>query len=478
MSGAEPASEQPQRPPLAAVGASAAGYGACTPASRRGSREDPLPASRRNSRDEPCSGDSARSGDSDKERLSFKKFSRSVARAAQLARAVSPLAEPVVAVEPAAANAADAPQAPRAKRTWYDLSNDGSGLLELARESWLLLCALLVSSALAFASIAGHWGATATFSLNFLALMPLAVLLGDLTEALSGWCGPTLGGLLNATLGNATEAIVLVQAVSHRLVGVEQAALLGGVLSNTLLVLGLSFIVGGAQTFDTRVAAADVGVLLVAVVGVILPTIAAGAPGGSLRDTLADSRATACVLLLMYGAFLVYTLSPAEDKKDKQVTNGDAESTPLLTIKSGQELDKVGAENADKEEEEEEQPSMSLCVPMCVVVALLQSLELTRRACRAQLVHPAAADSSDSHHGVPGGCACHERLPSLCGPEDHARPGVVHLPACDWQHSRNGDRCHRGAPRRHRPVAGRGAGLVDADQPVPAARGGALRLGH
>ncbi len=141
----------------------------------------------------------------------------------------------------------------------------------------------------------------------------------------------------------------------HGLVGVEQAALLGGVLSNMLLVVGLSFIAGGMATrapqlFDRRVTSADIGVLLVSVIAVVLPTIAASAPGGSERDTLADSRSTAIVLLLMYAAFLVFTLSPERPAKEQE------EGAPLLA-------DKVAAEDAPLSsagaEEPPEQPSMS-----------------------------------------------------------------------------------------------------------------------
>lgn len=150
----------------------------------------------------------------------------------------------------------------------------------------------------------------------------------------------------------------------HNLVGVEQAALLGGVLSNLLLVIGLSFVFGGAatggpQTFDRRVTIADLGVLLVSVVAVILPTIAASAPGGSESATLADSRSTALVLLCMYGALLVYTLSPA--KAPTAVAAGDVEmSSPAKSHKK----------DDDKEEEEEELPALSFWSILALLVAI------------------------------------------------------------------------------------------------------------
>ena len=297
--------------------------------------------------------------------LSFKRFSRSVKLASHL------YSGPHDTIPEAAA----AEEAPHPERSWSDPSHDYEGLLELIKESAVLLSLLFLSSALAITSVQLHWGPTPVFTLCFFGLIPLAILLGDLTESLSGWCGPTLGGLVNATLGNATEAIVLVQAVRHGLVGVEQAALLGGVLSNMLLVVGLSFIfggiaTGGTQTFDRRVTVADIGVLLVSVIAVVLPTIAASAPGGNERDTLADSRSTAVVLLLMYAAFLVYTLAPGKPQKAKE---DDPESVQLLPMKSD-----VGG--AQAEEEAEELPSMSFWTLLILLVLVTFNMAILSNA--------------------------------------------------------------------------------------------------
>lgn len=171
-----------------------------------------------------------------------------------------------------------------------------------------------------------------------------------------------------------TEAIVLVQAVRHGLVGVEQAALLGGVLSNMLLVVGLSFIfggiaTGGTQTFDRRVTVADIGVLLVSVIAVVLPTIAASAPGGNERDTLADSRSTAVVLLFMYAAFLVYTLSPGQSTPKSA---DDPESVQLLPAKP--------EAAAEAEDDADEQPSMSMWTLLVLLVLVTINMAVLSNA--------------------------------------------------------------------------------------------------
>lgn len=114
---------------------------------------------------------------------------------------------------------------------------------------WLLtsspLNVLLVFVPLGFFAELLHWGPLAVFGLNFLAIVPLAKLLGDATEQVSIRLGPTLGGLLNATFGNAIELIVAIVALKQGQLRIVQMSLIGSILSNLLLVLGMSFVAGG-----------------------------------------------------------------------------------------------------------------------------------------------------------------------------------------------------------------------------------------
>jgi Ca2+:H+ antiporter len=90
------------------------------------------------------------------------------------------------------------------------------------------------------------WGSDATFWLNMCAMIPLAKFLGDATEELADAINnDTLSGLLNATLGNAVEMIITVQTLRKGFLRVVKATLLGSILSNLLLVLGSSFLLGG-----------------------------------------------------------------------------------------------------------------------------------------------------------------------------------------------------------------------------------------
>src|SRR3954447_11404950 len=97
------------------------------------------------------------------------------------------------------------------------------------------------------------------FLASALAIVPLAGLMGDATEALAGFLGPTVGGLLNATLGNAPEIIISSFALHAGLVRMVKSSLTGSIIGNLLLGLGLSFFAGGVkhrrdQQFDPRAA--------------------------------------------------------------------------------------------------------------------------------------------------------------------------------------------------------------------------------
>lgn len=104
---------------------------------------------------------------------------------------------------------------------------------------------LLVFLPFAIASGLLGWSESSTFVLNFLSLLPLAKLLGVATEEIALRTSQTIGGLINATFGNMVELILSILALNKGLVRVVQASLLGSVLSNLLLVLGFSFMLGG-----------------------------------------------------------------------------------------------------------------------------------------------------------------------------------------------------------------------------------------
>lgn len=187
------------------------------------------------------------------------------------------------------------------------------GLLSIIRSSWLNI--LLIFVPLGWASNF-VWSPTITFILNILAIIPLAKLLGFATEDISLRTGEVIGGLLNATFGNAVEMIIGIISLTKNLVVVVQASMLGSILSNLLLVLGMCFFCGGCkykeQTFNITAAQTSSSLLFISVVSLLLPaafygsTIIAEPAEKEKADILHISRATAIILLIIYIAFIFF----------------------------------------------------------------------------------------------------------------------------------------------------------------------------
>src|SRR5438094_4803772 len=121
------------------------------------------------------------------------------------------------------------------------------------------------------------WEPTATFFLAGVGVVPLATLMGEATEHLSERTGPTWGGLLNATFGNAAELIIAIIALTQGLNSIVKASLTGSILGNLLLVAGGAMVVGGwnreKQTFSRSTAEVNAGLLALAVSSMLLPAI-------------------------------------------------------------------------------------------------------------------------------------------------------------------------------------------------------------
>ncbi|KAK9370051.1 Sodium/calcium exchanger protein-domain-containing protein [Lipomyces kononenkoae] len=156
------------------------------------------------------------------------------------------------------------------------------------------------------------------FVVNFLAIIPLASLLGFVTEELAKHVGQTLGGLLNATFGNAVELIVSIVALAKGEILIVQASMLGSILSNILLVLGCCFFAGGMifqeQTFSNIVAQTMSSLMALATASLLIPAAFRATLDDSLdggideHRMLAVSRGTAIVLLIIYVLYLFFQL--------------------------------------------------------------------------------------------------------------------------------------------------------------------------
>jgi Ca2+:H+ antiporter len=161
---------------------------------------------------------------------------------------------------------------------------------------------------------------TLAFFSSMLAIAPLAFLMGKATEEIAIRTGESIGGLLNATFGNAVEMIIAGMAlyaastnpdILDTMVTVTQASLIGSILGNLLLVLGLSIVWGGIrhneQSFS-RVGGEMNGALLVIAIACLIIPSAMHHSGGTTEDVLNLSRATALIMLIVYGCSLLFQL--------------------------------------------------------------------------------------------------------------------------------------------------------------------------
>jgi Ca2+:H+ antiporter len=169
------------------------------------------------------------------------------------------------------------------------------------------------------------WSDTVIFILNFLAMMPLASLLGEFTEEVALHTNQTIGGLVNATFGNAVEVVVALQALAANQIRVVQASLMGSVFSNMLLVLGCCFFFGGIkhkeQQFNSTSAVANMSLLMLSSLAIVLPTPLADA--NEVSDVLMISRFVGVCLLFMYAQLMFFQLKSHahlyEDEEEEEI---------------------------------------------------------------------------------------------------------------------------------------------------------------
>jgi Ca2+:H+ antiporter len=153
----------------------------------------------------------------------------------------------------------------------------------------------------------------AVFLLSALAIIPLAGILGAATEAVAEHTSPSIGGFLNATLGNLAELIIAAIALRAGLIDLVKASITGSILGNLLLVLGAALLAGGVrfkvQKFSEHLAGASSTVLLLAVFGLVVPALFFGLhPDPERVVTLRMSHYVAGLLIAGYAAWLAFSL--------------------------------------------------------------------------------------------------------------------------------------------------------------------------
>ncbi|UQN06199.1 calcium/proton exchanger [Deinococcus sp. QL22] len=173
-----------------------------------------------------------------------------------------------------------------------------------------------------------------------LAILPLAGIMGQATEQLAVRAGSTVGGLLNATFGNATELIIAFFALQAGKLEVVKASIIGSILGNLLLVLGLAILLGGLkykeQKFSVKAAGTLASLLTISLIALSIPTIFDLTARSVSPDLVGQldvnlSEATAIVLIIMYVCYIFFTLRTHKDILSNADEHGEHEG-PLWSV--------------------------------------------------------------------------------------------------------------------------------------------------
>merc|ERR1739838_125053 len=227
-------------------------------------------------------------------------------------------------------------------------------ILLLSMKTWLSWCYVAAPVCYYYYFSGGSTGVQ--FWSAFVAMIPMASLLGDLTEVLAAHTGDLIGGLVNATLGNAVEMIITVQCLRKGLLQIVTGQLIGSILSNLLLVLGCSFLCGGVvhyvQRFNADGARCSTSLLMVSCLAFMAPTLLAmDCPP---EDVLISSRLVALVIGATYVLFLLFQLG-----------------THLDLFR---ESEREGRKDDDGQSIEEEEPEVDLSLWFTMTMLILVTL--------------------------------------------------------------------------------------------------------
>lgn len=240
-------------------------------------------------------------------------------------------------------------------------------------------------------SIAAHflgWGDLVVFVTAALAIIPLAGWMGTATEEIAVVLGPSLGGLMNATFGNATELIIAIFALRAGLVNVVKSSITGSIIGNLLLVMGLSMLLGGLkfkeQSFQPTIARLNASSMNLAVIAILLPTAVDFTSSGIDQPILQKlSIAVAVVLMLVYGLTLLFSMKThaylydvgvAEEECDPEVLSKLAQGSLAASDGHSAELDKVS--NAHNNGHGEmHKPNLPLWIGVLLAATLVVAVE-------------------------------------------------------------------------------------------------------
>lgn len=170
------------------------------------------------------------------------------------------------------------------------------------------------------------WGELWVFGFAALGIIPMAGAIGEATEALTEYTSPSIGGLLNATLGNVAELIITIIAIREGLLELVKASITGSIIGNILFVMGASMLLGGikngVQVFNRKQAGNYSILLVLAVLGLAIPSVISGAIGNDTSMKVEIfSLGVAFIMILLYSLGLFFGF---RDRRDL-VGDGKAE---------------------------------------------------------------------------------------------------------------------------------------------------------
>jgi Ca2+:H+ antiporter len=213
------------------------------------------------------------------------------------------------------------------------------------------LSILLIFGVVAVVAELAGWNPLIVFVGSGLAMIPLAGWMGKATEALAVHTGPRVGGLLNATLGNAAELIITIMAIregimnptiNEQMLELVRASLTGSILGNILLVLGLSILVGGlrhgTQKFDRSHAGLNATMLMLAVAALVIPSIFSHSIEAVNHDAVEYlSLGVAGVMIGLYVLALIYQLRDpgAHTYEDDEYAAAEEEAPHWSSARAG-----------------------------------------------------------------------------------------------------------------------------------------------
>ncbi|HEY9626212.1 MAG TPA: calcium/proton exchanger [Coleofasciculaceae cyanobacterium] len=172
---------------------------------------------------------------------------------------------------------------------------------------------LLIFIPISIAAEKLEWGALVVFATAAIAIVPLAIWLSTATEEVAVISGPSIGALLNALFGNATELIISLVALRAGLIDIVKASITGTIISNLLLVMGLSMLLGGLrykeQEFKPVVARVNGSTMTLAVVAIVLPATVISTSNVVEASSISHlSTTVAIVMIAVYFMTLLFSL--------------------------------------------------------------------------------------------------------------------------------------------------------------------------